>query len=886
MPGYFESPLVLLALPVTLALVYLLGRGRLSRLPHGAADAAMVVRLVATAALVLALARPVILAPRDDLAVAFLVDRSASVDPEASRVADGWVDAAMAAAGPHDRGVVVHFGGRPAVAARQSSGTYTTMAPVDPLQTNTRSALRFAEALLGPSGARRVVIVGDGNDNAGGAGEEAAALARLGAQVSAVLLPSARAGVDGRVDGIAAPRHVWIDQQFLLVASVHSPATMPGDILVEADGQLISRERVTLEAGANDYSVRVAPKTEGVHSYRVGVVLAGDVVPENDWAAMGVTVHPPGRALVVGADVEPTRAVVELLRANRLEVATALPAALSLRISDYEPYDVVVLCNVPASAVPADQARTLVAAVDALGIGLVAIGGDASFSLGGYNTSPLADALPVQMTVPGTAERGPVAIVLVIDKSGSMDIREENVRKVEMARRAAEKAVALLGLNDIVGVIAFDSSPQVLVPVQRIGDETNRGILYELIGRLEASGGTDVQAALGLAIDLLANVRSDRKHVILFSDGQSGNAGPYDDLLRELRSRRITLSAIAIGGDADVGVMEELATTGQGRYYFAEQAKDIPSITVRETRIASGLTKVDEAIGVRIGDPSPLLFGFAETDLPDIRGYVVTVARDGATVGLASTREDPLLVHWQYGLGRVVAWTSDVGGQWGTGWLSSEASTRLWGQVARWAMRTPGGARAQLTAASTGLSARLTVDIVDGAGAYQDLLDVRADVAGSGYRSAETRLTQTQPGRYEGQFDVPAPGAYGVRLTWRGEDGIVRDALDAFVVPYSPEYAVLDPDRPALEAVARAGGGRLLGAPAEAFARDLAFPARAPRPIERELLLLACILLPVDVAIRRLKLSPAAIRDQLGRITRPWLAGRLGSRTRRSGRLR
>jgi Mg-chelatase subunit ChlD len=873
---YFGNPVALLVLPVAIAIVLLAGRRRLSRLPRGAAESALAIRLTGVTALVLALSLPVLLKPRDDLTVVFAVDRSNSVGAASAELANEWVAASIGSARPQDRWAIVQYGGRPAVAERDADGRYVSRADVAPDRTDTRAGLRLAGALIAPSGASRVVVLSDGNDTAPGAAEEAAALARLGTQVSVVALPDARAALDARVDDITAPRHVWVEQQFTLVASVHSPRDGDAEITVDADGQVIARDLVTLTKGTNAYSIRVAPRTEGVHGYRLSVSMAGDSVSSNDRSAAAVTVHPPGRALVVGSDPREAQPVADLLRRNRIEVLAVGPDTLSVRLSDYEQYDLVVVANVPASALSRDRARTVVSVVDALGIGLIVTGGDSSFSQGGYQSSPIADALPVQMTVPGSGIRGPVAIVLLIDKSGSMEIREDSVRKVEMAREAAQRAVALLTQSDVVGIVAFDSSPQVLVPPQRVGDESNRGAIYGLIDRLDASGGTDVQAAIAAGIDAFGAVRADQRHIILFSDGQSGNTGPYDDLLRELKARRITLSAIAIGSDADTALLQELATSGQGRYYYAEHARDIPSLTIRETRIASGLTKVEEQTAVRIAGPSPTLLGFAEAGMGPIRGYVVTIARENASVALLSGREDPLLVHWQYGLGRVVAWTSDVEGLWSSGWLPDGELTRLWGQTARWAMRTPAGARAQVDATSAGLAVTISADIVDAAGAYQDLLDVRAQVEGPSFRMDDLRLEQVAPGRYQARLAVPAIGAYGVRLTWKGDDGIVRDTLGSFVVPYSREYSALGTNQRQLADLAQAGGGRILREPAEAFARDIAMRATAPYPIHRELLLVACILLPLDVAIRRLKLSPMLVESRVVQPVRLWLRAHRG----------
>jgi hypothetical protein len=65
-----------------------------------------------------------------------------------------------------------------------------------------------------------------------------------------------------------------------------------------------------------------------------------------------------------------------------------------------------------------------------------------------------------------------------------------------------------------------------------------------------------------------------------------------------------------------------------------------------------------------------------------------------------------------------------------------------------------------------------------------------------------------------------------------------------------------------MDQIARAGGGHVLSSPADAFAGDLS-PVTTPLPLQRILLLLAAVLLPLEIALRRLRISPRDVWDWL-----------------------
>lgn len=864
-PLSFAQPLAL-ALLLGLPAFYLVGRARLARLPAGARRAALIVRLLIAGLVILSLAQPSLARPNDGLAVVFAVDASDSVAGDARAVAETWVSQALAVAGPRDQAAVVVFGADASV--ERSFGAQFVGEPQRPRPdgTNIAQGLRLAQAIFPPVGGRRIVLLSDGQENAGRAEEEARYLAQQGIQVSVVPLASAERLQEVMIESLHAPSYLRQGDNYELSIGVYSTYETQAVLEVFVDNRQVSEGVVRLRVGGNRFVVSLVAANPGFRTYRARVDATGDAYRQNNEAWAYSVVKQPGKVLTVANRADEAEAVVAALQSAGFEIEIQPPDVIPPRLTPMATYDGLLLVNVPASSLTFDQMKTLTAFVRSLGRGLVVVGGDSSLSLGNYGDTPLAEALPVLMASPSGVERGNIGLILVVDKSGSMDSREEGVPKIAMARDAAQKALALLQPGDVVGVVAFDTASQLLVPPQQIATPEDRQRVHDLISRLEASGGTDIRQALEAALAVTQLVRTRYRHLILLSDGRPNTDAQYDDLIRRMQLGRITLSAIAIGSDADLMLMEELVQQGKGRYYFAEKAKDVPTITMREARIASGTASVEGSFRPMLPSgvaPSPLLRSLSEVQLPSMSGYVVTVPRDTAHVALISEREDPVLVHWHYGLGRVVTWTSDAAGKWTADWLTWPEFARFWSQVVRWSLRSPADPNLQVSSSVQGRHVTIRVDVTDDDGVFQDLQDIRLRVLAGEGQSDELRLAQSRPGRYEVAFGVPAEGAYELRVEQRLGDAVLRRETAGFVVPYPAEYRSFGVDKELLGRVAAAAGGRVLREPREAFARDLPFEGQMRFPLWPWLLIAAALLFPLDVGVRRLKLSPSYIHRRI-----------------------
>ncbi|HEX5416666.1 MAG TPA: VWA domain-containing protein [Chloroflexota bacterium] len=853
----FDYPMALWLL-VLVPVLYLIGRYGTAYLPRTVRRAAIVVRLLLATALILAIAQPVLHRASDLLSVAFVVDQSASTAVGQSSAANAWLAQALQTQGARDQVAIVDFG-KNAVLTRPMGVTHNAagVPKIDPSQSDLAAGIHLASSLFPPDGAHRIVVLSDGQTNSGDAAAAAREASLNNDRIDVVPIGPPPGFKEVLIDSVSAPAATRLGQSFDVGAVVRSSVTTDAKLTFFMDGKPVSQDTVHVKPGVNRYSINLALNDKGFHSFSAQIQSPVDTYAQNN-AAYGFTVvDDAGKVAVVAANATEAAPIVQALQRSQVQVTTLVPSAIPPTLSAMNQYDAMVVVDTPATAFSLDQMKTIAAFAHDLGRGLVFIGGPNSYGQGKYDGTPLSDALPVDSGVPGNVSSGSVAVVIVIDKSGSMDEDMGGAKKMAAADKAAQLAAGLLAPTDQIGIIAFDTDPTAVVPLQQVGDKAHLAQIQGQIGQISASGGTDIYAGLKSAYDQIHLSKARYKHIILMSDGNSLTDSNYAQLLQNIQQEQITLSTIAIGSDADQKLMQMLATQGGGKYYYTQDATKIPEITTRETQVKRGSAKVDETFKPTIVSPSSLLDGFSGASLPNLNGYVVATPKPNATVALQSDRKDPILVQWNYGLGRVVAWMSDLSSPWGADWVKWSDFTRFWSQGVGWSMRAPGDPNMQMSYSVDGNKVTFTVDVVNDQGVFQDLLDLRAQVVGSDGKPVEVPLTESRPGRYEHTFVIDQPGAYPVQVLQYSGGKVVSQTTSGMVVSYPAEYRDFGVNDENLASLAALTGGQVLHAPADAFSRQgVEFSGMSSLPLWHWLLYLAAALFPIDVAIRRLRVDP------------------------------
>ena len=859
----FDVPFALLLLIPVLALTVGLYLSARRRVGVGRRRVALVVRTILLTALVLALAGFRLVLPVDRLATVFVVDMSDSVGTEGRDAALTFLRETLAEIPEGDLAGIVAFG-KDALVERLPS----ELAEIDRLAstpvrgaTDIGAALRLATALFPDDAQKRIVLLSDGNDTTGGGQAEAALAATRDIRIETRTI-GLGGGDEVFVERVTTPPTANLGESIEIAADIRSSVRQPATVRLFASGENVATERVTLEQGVTRITFDVTPEEARLHTFRVVVEAAQDTFSQNDRADSITIVKGEPRTLVLAGDEVVANELVEALTTQRQQVDTMVPEALPTDFGALATYDSVVLVDVPRSRLSDRQLAALQVYVRDIGRGLVMIGGPDSYGAGGYQKTPLEESLPVDMGVRDRQKQPDVALVVIIDQSGSMDACHCNtfeggqgggvgmggVRKVDIGKEAILRAAAALTERDELGVVAFNEQAHWVVRTQPLGGVED---LQGQIAGIQPLGQTNIFAGLEQAVDSLEDATATRRHIILLTDGWS-SSGQYDAIIERMKAAGITLSTVGAGGGSNP-FLQGLAQQGGGRFYDAANPASIPDIFLKETQQVSGQQIIEEPFFPILTSSSPILRGI-EDGLPRLRGYNGTTAKPAAQTVLVTARDDPLLAQWQYGLGRSVAWTSDSTGRWARDWLGWDGFSRFFSQLVSWTF--PGEETGGIEAAFDvrGGQTTLHVESVDADGSPRDFYSTSAVVVGPDFSSTEVKLVQIAPGVYEVPLGEIDSGAYGLRITQTRPGSTPLGRTVGLVAQTAAEYRLLGANEPFLTALRNATGGAEIETPVDPWVHDLRTTSRST-DLWPLLLVIALLLWPLDIALRRVSIG-------------------------------
>lgn len=848
----FDTPLLLLLLLPILGGTIWAWRGRSHGLGRRRRGASLALRLAIFSALILALAGLTWQRPRQAQAVIFVADLSASTESSQDTLIH-FIDQALHARGRDDQAGVVALGKeaeveQPATALSSFSGFESV---VDPSFTDLEGGLSLGAALLPANDRKRLVLATDGRENLGDAISEARLLQAEGVRVD-VLPLVARSGPEVRVDGVDVPSSLHAGERFPVTVRITSNVATTSGLEIFEDGQVVKSTTVAVQPGSGTLSYTLTARSPGVHTYRAVIQPASDTLSQNNEGSAFASVSGAPRVLVVEGAPGYGDNVMAALRSNKIAVDRVPAYAAPQDLTSLQRYAGIVLVDAPADLLGQGAMSSLRSYVADLGRGLVVIGGPNSFGAGNYNGTPLEQALPVSMDLPKRKDLPTAAVVLIIESL-------ESETNVDISKRAAQGVLDTLTPQDMIAV--SDAGSGITIPLQHV---TNRTSLKAAIANLSPADPISYQPFLQAAFDTLKNAKAQTKHIVLLGDGDAMD--DYGPLVKKIARAGIQVSTIETNAAApeEFQIMRDIARWGNGKYYAGDNVLEIPRIFVKVARTVAQSSIMQGRFYPAQYAPSQIMAGIDQ--VPPLEGYVVTTPKQLATVVLASPKNDPVLAQWQYGLGRAVTWTSDSQGRWSASWLADPATKRIWSAMVNWVLPPPQSSSLTLTTSVDAGQATIGVDVRDNS-QYQRM---SARVVGPDNAAQTVTLQPTTPSHYEAQLPVGSQGAYlvDVQAALRGSKA-VRSVSGGLVLPYAPDYRDSGPDYASMQTIANAGGGSLVRSPSAAFANN-APPVDAPTPLKPWLLLLALLLLPVDVAMRRLVLGREDWQAVLAALPMQW----------------
>ena len=647
---------LLLAIPLAAALWY----WRLpSRLLTG-------LRIAAFALLLLALCGAALRLPSRYGTVVVVADRSASMPADADQRHTEAVNLLADSRSTRDRLAVVAFGRRPVVEQAPGTGAFGGFAAeVDPHGSDLASAIQRALALVPEEAPGRVLILSDGRTTGADPSSSAfrAAARRIALDYRVLARPAAG---DAAILHVDSPRTVAPDEVVMIHAWVRLPVPQTVRYELTRGGAVVAAGEQAAGSGITRLTFRHRAGRSGTADYTVR--LAGDrpdPVPENNRARVLVGVEGPKPVLLVTQT--PGAGLAGLLGRGGMDIQARPPEACSWSLADLSNFAGILLENVPAETLGDTALARLAAWVTQTGGGLMMTGGKHAYGPGGYYKSPLEPVLPVSMELRKEHRKLALAIVVALDRSGSMAVPVAGGRtKMDLANVAAAEVVNLLSSLDEFGCVAVDSAAHIVAPLKPV---ENKAAVQDRIRRIESmGGGIFIYEALSTAARMLADAQAQTRHIILFADAaDSEEPGEYKALLEKCRKANMTVSVIGLGtpGDVDADLLRDIASRGDGRCMFTTRAQELPRLFAQDTFVAARSAFLEQATPVRTTGAMLALAGQPFADLPAVGGYNLCYLRPEANLA-AVTQDDytaPLVAAWMAGAGRALCYTGEADGE-------------------------------------------------------------------------------------------------------------------------------------------------------------------------------------------------------------------------------
>jgi uncharacterized membrane protein len=772
--------------------------------------------------------------------------------------------------------------------------------------TDIGSAIQLALATFRNDAMRRIVLISDGNQNMGDI--DAAISAAASQHVPIDVFPlNYRINNEVLMEKMISP--TWKRQNEPFTVEIYLRSTnstdVSGKLTVLMDNVPIPLDPAhpeatsvtkTLRPGITPFRVTIPGLAEaGVH--RFAATFEGqtegpgkvDTLLSNNRGEAFTFVQGKGQVLYLdnardpSGQLGPGQLLARALTSEGINVVTKRVEQFPSDLLSLQNYDAIIMANVPKGAgdgIDREQDEHLARYVHDMGGGLVMIGGPETYGAGGWIGSKVAEVLPVNLEIPAQRQIPKGALVLIMH---SCEMPQGNY----WGEQCALAAMKTLSQKDEIGVISYGWNNGGAggiggagwdFPLREKGDGS---AVTNAIKKMALGDMPSFDDAVKLAVEgagpnqpCLKNSDAKQRHIIIISDGdpQAANQGLLDECVR-LKISISTVTVFTHTPGTKSPQMIEMAEKTKGRPYGPVEANpnQLPQIFIKEATVVqrSLIHEPETGIPVQINDnTSDLIKGIG--NFPPLRGMVLTSRKEGANeIKLAlvaanvgannKINTDPLLAHWQTGLGRCIAFTSDATNRWAPAWVGSPMYAKFWAQAVRSVSRPPMSTDFDVQTTQVGNRGHVVVKANSKDTGFLNFMNMTGTVLGPDAQPVPVKLVQTGPGTYEADFDAPLEGNYVIPLHFVGKNSggdVGGDLMGGLTINGAPEQRDLQSNDALLQHVADATGGRML-TPFEVesaglFSRDGLIVSASPLPIWDILIPVLLGLIIVDVSVRRI----------------------------------
>lgn len=646
----------------------------------------LTIRIILILTLCLALSNPIVKLLGKEGVVVVVADRSLSMPSDIDKRINETAGILLESMPINSRIGLVSFSDKARIEFSPTKTEITSLSEVqNPDASNLADGIDLALSLIPEGLSGRILVLSDGLWN--GDNPQNSAINAISRNIPIDYRYIGRGTVnDLAISYLNVPKLLEPNEPFILRAGINSPLEQEAKIELLNGDKSIFKTDYKLKAGFNEISLNLRAPTSSVAKYVLKVFGSVEDSQLNNNTAQAVSLVKGKKPVLVVSESD-NSSIKNLLNVNKIDSVLKNPRKISWQLEDLNSYSAIVLENIMTDSIGFNGMHSLSAWVEHMGGGLLITGGKNSYGNGGYYRSPLDKTFPVSLEMRSEKRKMNIAIAVVLDRSGSMAMQVSGRTKMELADLAAASSLDLLTPEDEFAVFAVDTSPHIVVPLQKVA--TKSQWRDKILSIRSQGGGIYVYEGINAAVNMLKKANSRTRHIILFSDAcDSEKPGEYWNLLDDAERHGITLSVIGLGKetDSDANLLRKIADAGRGRCFFTNEPEDLPRLFSQDTFIAARSTFVDKS--VEIG-ATPEISTYVGNNLDfksSIGAYNITYIKPNASQIISALDDDnsPILASWQYGLGKVACYMGVMDKELGGDFLKSSYISQVFGGLCNW----------------------------------------------------------------------------------------------------------------------------------------------------------------------------------------------------------
>ena len=822
--------------------------------------------------------------PNKDNEVILLVDTSDS-GKENSDDKDDFVQSVIDNADSMFKLGIVKFGYDQVYAVELSNDTddmYTqnlSAAAPDNTATDIAAALNYAASLFTKKESARIILLSDALETDGKALNTVKAIAAQGIKIDTVSFPAEKVGDEVQIISMDVPNSkIKLGEAFNVTATIQSSYAGKAVITpfdTTATGEAAGTDiEVDLVKGVQTVVIPYTFLIPGLHNLSIELTSEDDGSALNNVYTAYVNIQSFDKILIIENIVNESESLRAMLNPE-LKVTVANindPLTLPDTVNELRAYDQIILVNVAYKNMPTGFDEMLYSYVYDYGGGLFTIcgneedlnPGDDEWTANAYTKDDMFGTtyqklLPVEII----EYTPPAAVVIIVDRSGSMDdaAGDAGKTKLDYAKEGAVACLDALTERDFVGIMSLgDDSTEELDLTPR----PNKAKIISAIERIERGGNTNFFTALEHAGKILgAKTGVEKKHIIIVTDGQPTDGNDdYKKQVKENAEKGITMSIVGIGcyGEDQRNMIDLLKNYGgmsEENFHAITDASKVPEVMRADLEVPAIKDVNYVTFKPTFGTTHIITSNIDEELIPTLDGFYGVKAKEGAEVILWG-EYTPIYSQWKCGLGTVGTFTCDLNGVWSNDFVNDETGTSalLINNIVQAIFPTQNVQPDEIDTVLDGDNFSTTISI------FTDLEEgqyIELTVTSPGKDGAEPTV-QTLIGNAAGYsrltFSVRTPGLHEILVEKKDEDGtLVASTTTYKALGYSKEYDLfrdLDEADAMMSDLAFYGRGEEIEEPWQVFENVVKYIHNVINPkILFAILALALFLL--DIAARKFK---------------------------------